>query len=72
MATEIDGRKLRERREDALLSQRELAEVAGVSVETVSRLETEEPARAYGRTVRRLARVLNVSHEELLKGEEER
>jgi transcriptional regulator with XRE-family HTH domain len=53
------GERLKRLREEQALTQAELAERAGVSISTVSRLEqTSLPVRAG--TVRRLARALGV------------
>jgi transcriptional regulator with XRE-family HTH domain len=52
----------------AALSQQELAERAGTTQETISRLEHGHHA-ARGRTLRKLADVLNVEPKELMKGE---
>ncbi len=66
MNVKVDGAALREAREAALLSQRELSEISGVSADTITRLETEE-ATAYGRTIRRLAAALSLEdYRELL------
>ena len=50
------------------MSQQELAERAGTTQETISRLERGHHA-ARGRTLRKLADVLNVEPKELMKGE---
>src|SRR5262245_14106005 len=57
------GHLLRERREAAGLTQEELAEAAGVSVRTVSNLETAAAARHLPRqdTLSRLAGALHLS-----------
>ena len=65
MAVKIDGEKLREAREDALMSQRELGEAAGVSADTILRLELNEGG-AYGRTLRRIAKALDRDYREFL------
>ena len=65
----VDREKLREARELALLSQQELADEAGISVDTVKRMESGEGS-VYGRTVRRVASVLGVDPRELLEGAE--
>lgn len=65
MAVRVDSDKLREAREDALLSQRELAKQAGVSLDTVQRMEAGEGG-VYGRTVRKIAAALNLNPRELL------
>ena len=67
MSVKTDGARLREAREDALMSQRELGEAAGVSTDTIMRLEAGEGG-AYGRTIRRIARALGKDYKELLEG----
>jgi len=67
VSVKVDGEKLREAREDALLSQRELGKRAGVSPDTILRMENGEGG-AYGRTVRRIARALGIDHRQLLEG----
>lgn len=56
--------RLRELREERMLSQNELAKRSGVAQETVARLERGEGG-ALPRTIRRLAAGLEVSYEEL-------
>lgn len=62
----IDGRKVRERREELLLSRRDLAEKTGgaVSVSTLERIEQSgaEGAGIWGRTARALAEALEVEN----------
>jgi transcriptional regulator with XRE-family HTH domain len=65
---EVDTEKLRRLRRQAALSQQELAERAGTTQETVSRLERGHHS-ARGRTLRRLAAVLGVEPRELMKGD---
>jgi transcriptional regulator with XRE-family HTH domain len=65
---QVDTQKLRRLRRRAALSQQELAEKAGSTQETISRLERGHHA-ARGRTLRRLADALNVEPKELMKGE---
>jgi transcriptional regulator with XRE-family HTH domain len=67
VAVRVDSERLREAREDALLSQRELGEKAGVSADTILRMEAGEGG-AYGRTVRRIASALNMDYRDLLAG----
>ncbi len=57
--------RLRELREDALLSQRDLAERAGVSQTTIVHAEQGRDVRFV--TVRKLAEALGVPAEELVK-----
>jgi transcriptional regulator with XRE-family HTH domain len=55
----VDGQKVREAREKAFLSKRELAERAGLDRSTVGRIEggiTE----VYPRTIRKIAEALSV------------
>lgn len=66
MAVKVDGEKLREAREDALLSQRELGEKAGVSPDTILRMEAGK-GEVYGRTIRRIVKVLNIDYRKLLE-----
>ncbi len=66
MSVKVDGEKLREAREDADLSQRELGEKAGVSADTILRMEAGEGG-AYGRTVRKIAKALNMEYEDLVE-----
>jgi transcriptional regulator with XRE-family HTH domain len=66
---EVDTAKLRQIRRRAALSQQELAERAGTTQETISRLERGHHA-ARGRTLRGLAAALGVDPSELMKGEE--
>jgi len=61
---EVDGLKLRELREDRTLSARELAELAGVHINTVLRLENNQGG-AQPRTIRKLAEALGVEPREL-------
>jgi len=67
VSVKVDGGRLREAREDADLSQRELGEKAGVSPDTILRMEAGEGG-AYGRTVRKISKALGVSYEELVEG----
>jgi transcriptional regulator with XRE-family HTH domain len=63
---EVDAEKLRHLREDMVLSQRELACMAGVAQGTVWRLENGFP-EAHPSTIRKLAKVLGVEPKELVK-----
>jgi transcriptional regulator with XRE-family HTH domain len=65
---EVDTEKLRKLRRAAALSQAELAERAGTTQETISRLERGHHA-ARGRTLRKLAEVLGVEPQVLMKGD---
>lgn len=55
----VDGQVLRELRRERALSQAELAKLAGVSVHTVSKLERQPASCRRGRTLARLAAVLD-------------
>jgi transcriptional regulator with XRE-family HTH domain len=66
VAVNVDGERLREAREQALLSRRELAEKSGVSMDTIQRVELGEGG-AFGRTIRKLAEALSVDPQELLE-----
>jgi transcriptional regulator with XRE-family HTH domain len=63
----ISGEKLREVRDRRLLSQRELAEKAGLSPTTILKLEAERVAEPHPRTVRKLAQALEVDPAELVE-----
>jgi transcriptional regulator with XRE-family HTH domain len=65
-----DTVKLRRLRREAALSQQELAERAGTTQETISRLERGHHA-ARGRTLRKLAEALGVKPKELMREEGE-
>jgi transcriptional regulator with XRE-family HTH domain len=68
----IDGRRVKELRRALLLSQRELAQLAGVVTETVNRIERQPERTFRPDTVRRLAGVLGVDpHELMVEVEEE-
>ncbi len=64
---EVDGEKIRRLREGRVLSQRELARLAGVTHTTLWRLENGF-REARPKTIRKLARALEVEPPELLKG----
>ena len=65
---EVDGAKLRELRRRRMLSLRELGERSGVAFDNINKLENEQ-RRAQPRTVRKLAEVLGVEPQELMKGD---
>ena len=64
----ISGEKLRRVRDKRLLSQRELAEKAGLSPTTILKLETGKVDDPHPRTIRKLARALEVDPSELVEG----
>ena len=68
----IDGRRVKELRRALLLSQRELAQLAGVVTETINRIERQPERTFRPDTVRRLAGVLGgVDPHELMVEEPE-
>lgn len=56
--TALDGPRLRQLRRQHGLSQEQLADQAGLSLTTVTRLERQIPAACRGRTLARLAAAL--------------
>ncbi len=56
--TALDGPRLRQLRRQRGLSQEQLADQAGLSLTTVTRLERQMPAACRGRTLARLAAAL--------------
>lgn len=60
----MQAQRLRYWREQRMLTMRELAEAAGVSLTTVNRLEHGKPGEM--RTLRRLAEVLKVNPRDLV------
>jgi transcriptional regulator with XRE-family HTH domain len=67
---EVDMARLRELRRRRVLTLEELAEKAGVGRNTIWRLE-HGVMGAQPRTIRKLARALNVEAEELVKTEDD-
>jgi transcriptional regulator with XRE-family HTH domain len=67
---EVDGVKLQRLREEQVLSQRELARLAGLTHQTVWRFENG-PTNAHPRSIRKIAEVLGVDPKELVKKEGE-
>jgi transcriptional regulator with XRE-family HTH domain len=65
---EVDVQKLKDLREDRVLSQRELAHMANLAYGTVWRIENGFP-EARTSTIRKLAKVLGVEPRELVKRE---
>jgi transcriptional regulator with XRE-family HTH domain len=57
---EIDGEKVRAARERRSLSQRELAERAGINRNTVWRIEGSGQTEVHPRTIRKIAEALSV------------
>jgi transcriptional regulator with XRE-family HTH domain len=66
---EVDVARLKQLREENVLSQRELARMAGLSQMTVWRLENGFP-EAHPATIRKLGGALGVEPKELVKKEE--
>jgi transcriptional regulator with XRE-family HTH domain len=66
----IDAKRVKELRRALLLSQRELAQLAGVVTETVNRIERQPERTFRPDTVRHLAKVLGVDPHELMVVEE--
>ena len=66
---EVDVSKMKALRQERVLSQRELAHMAGLTQMTVWRLENGHRDARPG-TIRKLAQVLGVEPKELMKGEE--
>ena len=66
---EVDVSKMKALRQERVLSQRELARMAGLTQMTVWRLENGYRAARPG-TIRKLAQVLGVEPKELVKREE--
>ena len=65
----ISGDRLRKVRDRRLLSQRELAERAGLSPTTILKLESGRVVDPHPRTIRKLADALEVDPAELIRGE---
>jgi transcriptional regulator with XRE-family HTH domain len=63
---EVDGLKLQRLREEQVLSQRDLARMAGLSHQTVWRFENGS-TNAHPQTIRKIAGALGVEPRELLK-----
>ena len=64
---EVDAKKLRALRKKRVLTLRELGEKAGISKDTISRIERE--GTAYPATIRKLAEALDVEPPELVPEE---
>ena len=67
---EVNVQRLRELRRQRVLSMRELEELAGVSYNTIWRLENRLTG-AQPRTIRKVAKALGVDPAELVQGEED-
>jgi transcriptional regulator with XRE-family HTH domain len=65
----VDGEKVRTARERAFLSQRELAEKAGLNRNTVGRIEGSEQPEVHPRTIRKIAEALAVNPASLVPEE---
>jgi transcriptional regulator with XRE-family HTH domain len=65
----ISGDRLRKVRDKRLLSQRELAERAGLSPTTILKLESGRVDEPHPRTIRKLADALKVDPAELVREE---
>ena len=65
---EVDATRLKRLREEQVLSQRELARLAGLTQMTVWRLENGFE-HAHPQTIRKIARVLEVKPKDLVKKE---
>ncbi len=63
---EIDAIRLRQLREERALSLRELEQLAGVSYNTIWRIEDGRRKQAHPRTIRKLAAALGVQPQELV------
>ncbi len=63
---EVNVERLKELRNLRALSQQELADAAGIGRNTISRIERGKTG-AHGRTLRRLAKTLEVDVAELVK-----
>ena len=66
---EVDEAKLQRLREERVLSQRELARLAGPTHQTVWRYENGW-TNAHPRTIRKIAKALGVEPKELVKKED--
>jgi transcriptional regulator with XRE-family HTH domain len=62
------GKRLKDIRTRQMLSQRDLAEKAGLSPTTIAKLETNRVEPNF-RTLRKLTSTLNVSYDDLIEGE---
>jgi transcriptional regulator with XRE-family HTH domain len=67
----VDVSPLRRLRQQAVMSQQQLADESGVARDTISKLETGQ-RRAYPTTIRKLATSLGVEPQELVEEQEGR
>jgi transcriptional regulator with XRE-family HTH domain len=65
---EVNVSKVKELRAERVMSLRELSEVAGVSKDTIWRLESGTGTNAHPSTIRKLANALGVEPKELTAG----
>ncbi len=66
---EVNVVRVKELRAERVVSLRELAEIAGVSKDTIWRLESGTGTNAHPSTIRKLAKALNVDPQQLTKKE---
>jgi transcriptional regulator with XRE-family HTH domain len=66
---EVNVQKVKELRTERVMSLRELAERAGVSKDTIWRLESGTSTNAHPSTIRKLAEALGTEPNELIKRE---
>ena len=66
LAVLLIGDKVRETRKRKLLTQQQLADKAGIGVNTIIRIERNQ-VEPHGRTIRKLAAALDVTPSELLE-----
>ena len=62
------GRQVKKAREQALLTQEELAERAGIGTATLNRIEKDR-VEPHFRTIRKIAKALNIEAKELIPEE---
>lgn len=67
----MDGEKLKAARKKAPLSMRDLAEMSGVRLQTIHRIETKKVDDAYPSTIRKLADALGIKPVELMSEDKE-
>ena len=64
---EVDAIRLRQIRDECVLSLRELEKLSGVSYNTIWFIEAGRRKRTHPRTIRKLAKALGVEPQELVK-----